>query len=185
MTDARIRPATLADAPAIATVRVNAWRATYRGMIPDAYLDAMKVEDSESLWARVLGAGPNTTSTFVAESGAGVVGFASGMMKPEAKLGFDCELTGIYLARESQRAGLGRRLMAAVAAAQRSHGATAMIAWVIAANKPARAFYEQLGGELVLEQPFTWDGMDLVEAGYGWRDVDALIAACGGEAARH
>lgn len=184
-TDARIRAATLADAPAIAKVRVHSWRATYRGMIPDAYLDAMKVEDSEALWGRVLAAGPNTTSTFVAEDDAGVVGFASGVMKPEAKLGFDCELTGIYLIREAQRGGIGRRLVAAVAGAQRAHGATAMIAWVVAANKPARAFYEQLGGELVVEQPFTWDGMDLVEAGYGFRDLPALTRAGGATEALH
>jgi hypothetical protein len=70
-------------------------------MIPDSYLDAMKVEDSAALWGKVLTAAPNTTSTFVAENGGRVVGFASGMLKPEAKLGFDCELTGIYLAREA------------------------------------------------------------------------------------
>lgn len=185
MTDARIRLATPADAQAIAEVRVNAWRATYRGMIPDAYLDAMKVEDSAALWGKVLAAAPNTTSTFVAEIDGRVVGFASGIMKPEAKLGFDCELTGIYLVRETQRAGIGRRLIAAVAAAQRSHGATAMIAWVIAANKAARAFYEQLGGELVQEQPFTWDGMDLVEAGYGFRDLSSLTQAGGAMEALH
>ena len=50
--------------------------------------------------------------------------------------------------------------------------------WVIAGNKAARAFYEHLGAELLIEQPFQWDGMDLVEAGYGWRDLDALAAAC-------
>ena len=64
--------------------------------------------------------------------------------------------------------------MATVAAAQRAHGATGMIVWVIAGNKGARAFYERLDAELVLEQPFSWDGMDLVEAGYGWRDLGAL-----------
>ena len=48
---------------------------------------------------------------------------------------------------------------------------------MIAGNKPARAFYERLGGELLVEQPFQWDGMDLVEAGYGWRDLAALAAA--------
>ena len=36
-----------------------------------------------------------------------------------------------------------------------------------------------LGGELIVEQPFQWDGMDLVEAGYGWRDLHGLVAACG------
>jgi len=28
-------------------------------------------------------------------------------------------------------------------------------------------------------QAFEWDGMDLREAGYGWRDLNALAAACG------
>ena len=46
-----------------------------------------------------------------------------------------------------------------------------------AGNKSARAFYEPLGATLLIEQPFQWDGMDLVEAGYGWRDLDALTAA--------
>jgi GNAT superfamily N-acetyltransferase len=185
VSDARIRLATAADAPAIAEVRVNAWRTTYRGMIPDAYLDAMKVEDSAAMWDRVLTAGPNTVSVFVAEIDGRVVGFASGVTKPEAKHGFDSELTGIYVAREAQGAGIGKRLVAAVAAAQRSHGATGMIVWVIAGNKIARAFYEALGGALVLEQPFTWDGMDLVEAGYGFRDLSALIEAGGASAVLH
>ncbi len=185
MTEARIRLATPADAPAIADVRVNAWRTTYRGIIPDSYLDAMKVEDSATLWEKVLTAAPNTTNTFVAEADARVVGFASGMMKPEAQLGFDAELTGIYLVQHAQRAGVGKRLVAAVAGAQRSHGATGMIAWVIASNKAARAFYEGLGGELVLEQPFTWDGMDLIEAGYGWHDLPRLMAAGGDPHALH
>ena len=58
--------------------------------------------------------------------------------------------------------------MAAVARAQRAHGATGLIVWVIAGNKGARAFYESLGATLLVEQPFEWDGMPLVEAGYGF-----------------
>jgi hypothetical protein len=42
-----------------------------------------------------------------------------------------------------------------------------------------------LGAELLVEQPFQWDGIDLVEAGYGFRDLDRLVAACGGMAALH
>jgi len=172
-----IRLATPHDATAIAQVRVMAWRTTYRGMIPAAYLDAMKVEDSAALWERILTASPNTTSTFVAEVEGLVVGFASGLMLPEPKLGFDAELSAVYLEREYQRQGVGRRLVARVAAAQQAHAATGLIAWVIAGNKGARAFYESLGAELIVEQPFNWDGMDLVEAGYGWRDLNALAGA--------
>jgi GNAT superfamily N-acetyltransferase len=186
VSDATIRLATPDDAQAIAHVRVTAWRTTYRGLIPDAYLDAMKVEDSATLWGRVLAAPPNKTNTFVAEIDGAVVGFASGLMLADKRHEFfDAELTGIYLVPEAQRAGIGARLVATVAAAQRAHGATAMIVWVIAGNKGARVFYEQLGAEFVLEQPFTWDGMDLVEAGYGWRDLPALIEAGGAAAVLH
>ena len=173
-----IRRATAGDAPAIARVRVDSWRTTYRGLIPDAYLDGMQVEASTALWDRVLTAGPNTTCVFVAEHGADIVGFGAGNRLREPKHGFDAELTAVYLRREFQRAGLGRRLVGAVARAQRELGATGFLTWVIAGNKPARVFYERLGGELVVEQPFQWDGMDLMEAGYGWRDLSALVAAC-------
>jgi len=175
---ATIRRATAGDARAIAQVRVDAWRATYAGIVPAAYLAAMSVDENAALWRRILGAGPNTASVFVADDGAGIAGFACGNMLAEQKHGFDAELTAIYLRRDRQRAGIGRRLVAAVAAAQRGHGASGLLTWVIAANRGARAFYEGLGAALVVEQPFQWDGLDLIEAGYGWRDLDALVAAC-------
>ena len=111
--------------------------------------------------------------------------FASGLMLPEPKHGLNAELSAVYIVRDAQRTGIGRRLVAAVAAAQQAHGADGLIVWVIAANKAARAFYEHLGAQILVEQPFTWDGMDLVEAGYGWRDLPALIAAGGKPVALH
>ena len=179
MTAIVIRRANATDASAIAKVRIDSWRTTYRGLIPDAYLDAMQVEASTALWDRVLTAGPNTTCVFIAEHEADVVGFSCGTLLEPAKLGFDSELAAVYLRREFQRAGLGRRLVGAVAEALRGKSATALLTWVIAGNKGARAFYEGLDGELIVEQPFQWDGMDLVEAGYGWRDLNTLVAACG------
>ena len=144
MSEATIRLATPADGRAIAEVRVEAWRTTYRGLVPDAYLAAMKVEDSMALWDRILSAPPNKTNTFVAQVDGRVVGFASGLMLAEPKHGFDSELTAVYLARDAQREGLGRRLVATVAAAQRSHGATGMIVWVIAGNKSMLELARQL-----------------------------------------
>ena len=177
MSEIVIRRAMPGDAGAIAQVRVDAWRTTYKGMIPDAYLASMKVEDSAALWQRVLDAASARTSVFVAHDETGIVGFAAGNLLSEAKLGFDAELTAIYLRRDAQRAGVGRRLVASVAVAERAQGATGLITWVIAANRAARAFYERLGAELLVEQPFQWDGMDLVEVGYGWRNLDALAPA--------
>ena len=114
-----------------------------------------------------------------------MIGFAAANRRDPPKLGFDAELSAIYLATDRKRQGIGRRLVAAVAAAQRERGATGMLTWVIAKNQDARAFYERLGGELLIEQPFQWDGLDLVEAGYGFRDLDKLAAAAGPNPAVH
>ena len=173
-----IRPANVRDAAAIARVRIDSWRATYRGIIPDAYLAGMSEDESAAGWERILGAGPNTASVFVAESDGEVIGFAAGNMLREPRYDLDAELSAVYLRPAFQRAGIGRRLVQEVARAQRAHGATGLIVWVIARNKIGRAFYESLGGELLVEQPFQWDGIDLVEVAYGFRSVEALLAAC-------
>jgi hypothetical protein len=78
LTSPALRRADPDDARAIAQVRIDAWRTTYRGMIPDAYLAAMNVDESEAMWRRVLAAGPNPASVFVAVDSANVVGFACG-----------------------------------------------------------------------------------------------------------
>lgn len=178
MSGIEIRPATAADATGIARVRIDTWRTTYRGLIPDAYLDGMELDASIALWDKVLTAQQSAADVFVATRDGEVVGFAAGNRMPEPKDGADAELTAVYLRPEVQRVGLGHRLVEAVVAAQRARGASAMIVWTIAGNKAARAFYEDLGGELVVERPFVWDGMDLVEAAYVWRDLPALAAAC-------
>jgi ribosomal protein S18 acetylase RimI-like enzyme len=174
-----IRAARADDAEAIARVRVDSWRETYRGMIPQAYLDAMKLEESRALWEKVLTAGSTAISVFVAERGAEIVGFGSGNMLAEPKHGFDAELSAVHVRRELQRPGIGRRLVAetGIALSQRDRGASGLIVRVIAGNKGARAFFERIGAELVIEQAFQWDGMDLVEAGYGWRTLGALTAS--------
>ena len=51
---AAIREATASDASGIARVHVDAWRATYRGIVPDAHLDAMSHVRSELRWCERL-----------------------------------------------------------------------------------------------------------------------------------
>ena len=174
-----IRRAAPADAEAIARVRVEGWRQSYKGLVPQASLDALSIEASVPLWQRVLAAPGDRASVYVAEGDAGVVGFAAGNHLDEPRHGCDAELTGIYLAREVQRHGLGRRLVGTVAAERASHGATGMLVWALAGSAPARRFLEALGAELVIEQPFEWDGAPLVEAGYRWLDLPSLVALAG------
>ena len=45
-----IRPATSGDAPGIARVQVLTWQQTYRGILPDPFLDGLDVERSAESW---------------------------------------------------------------------------------------------------------------------------------------
>ena len=173
-----IRPATAADAREIARVRIDTWRTAYRGLVPDAYLDAMDVEQSVASWQRVLGADAPNARVFVADHTGEVVGFAAANRLAEPRHGLDAELSAVYVRREFQRAGIGRQLVLAAARAIRASGATGLVVWSIAGNKPARAFCEALGGTVIVEQPFEWDGVALTEVGYAFTDLDALIAGC-------
>src|SRR2546423_5284053 len=94
-----IRPARAEDAESIARVRVDSWRETYRGMIPQSYLDAMKLDESRLLWEQVLAAGSDAVSVFVAEHDARIIGFASGNMRALPKHRFDAELSAVYVRR--------------------------------------------------------------------------------------
>jgi ribosomal protein S18 acetylase RimI-like enzyme len=178
VTEITFRRATANDAAAIATLRVDSWRTTYRGVMPDAYLDGMRAEESAEMWLQVLNADLPTIAVFVAEAGTELVGFAAGMLLMPEKFDLNAELTAIYLKPIAQRGGVGRRLLSMIASALQLQGATGLLVWVIAGNQAARQFYEQMGAELLIEQPFTWDGLDLMETGYGWRDLTALRQAC-------
>ncbi|GGX44770.1 GNAT family N-acetyltransferase [Undibacterium squillarum] len=186
-----LRRATVADAEAIAAVRVEGWQTTYRGMIPDQYLDEMLVDDHVLYWKRILQALPaaaDKACVYVAESEGHVIGFVSATLLAEPKHGYHAELGALYIRPQWQRAGIGRRMMHKVARTLQSWNCADLVVWVLSDNRLARNFYEELHGEFVLEQEFSWDDMDLKEVGYGWKDLNVLLAsvnAVAGSAAVH
>ena len=74
---ARIRAATPEDARPVAEVHVTSWRHTYRGLVPDDYLDRLSVDDRESMWLGAFADPDPKSGALVAENGGLVVGFAS------------------------------------------------------------------------------------------------------------
>lgn len=170
-----IRRATAEDAQAIAELRVDVWLETYRGIMPDDYLDDMSVDQSEELWQRVLSADfASRAAVLVAVRGGEIVGFAAGFLMAEERHGADAELNAVYLRKDARRAGWGRCLVNQVANACRGLGAHAMLAWVMQENKGACRFFESLGAELVVEQSFVWDEVEMIEVGYIWSELTAL-----------
>ena len=89
MAELIIRRATVGDADAIARIRIDGWRTTYRNLIPAAYLESMEQQASRALWEKILTAGSSVASVFVAADEDNIVAFAAGNMLREPKHGFD------------------------------------------------------------------------------------------------
>lgn len=171
----QIRPATLADVPGIARVHVDSWRTTYRGMVPDDYLDNLSYERRATYWTEELSRPDNPHFAVVAGADDGeIVGFASGGPERHGDPVYTGELYAIYLLAQSQREGGGRALVHAVAARLALAGHPAMLLWVLSGN-PARRFYERLGGQPLQVKTLILGGAELEEVAYGWPDIRVLI----------
>ena len=169
-----VRPAEPPDAGAIARVHVACWRTTYRGAVPDAYLESLSVDQRTARWANALARSGGGQSVHVAEDETGtIVGFASGGPARTDHPLFRGELYAIYVLAEHQRRGLGRRLVRPVVAALIDAGIASLLVWVLADN-PARRFYEALGGVPIADQQIEIGGAPLTEVAYGWPNLAAL-----------
>lgn len=74
--DTSVRAATEDDAARLAEIHVAAWRATYRGVMTDQYLDGLDVGRAASVWRRNILEPREGTKHLVVQSGHEVTGFA-------------------------------------------------------------------------------------------------------------
>ena len=141
-----VRAATVDDARAIADVHVRSWRWTYRGLLPDTYLEDLSVDRGESMWATIFGDTDGGSRVLVLVEGGEVMGFAHTCPSRDgdARPGVG-ELTSIYLAPEAWGRGGGRLLMERVCEQLRQGGCRSVTLWVLETNDRARGFYEVLG----------------------------------------
>src|SRR5207253_11184000 len=139
---------------------------------PDDFLGSLDEAGYAERWRRTLR--ETSSHVYVAQGGEGVVGFASGGRERAGETGYSGELYAIYVLREAQGRGHGRRLVQAVVGGLREMGLTDMIVWVLRENRTARDFYEKLGGVFVRSQPITIGSALLQEVSYGWKSLDAI-----------
>jgi ribosomal protein S18 acetylase RimI-like enzyme len=168
-------PAGPADAEALGRAHVIAWRETYRGLLPDAYLARMSEEAHARRFVHALLKPGADDVTLAAADRWGIVGYAQGGPSRRRRPG-EAEIATLYLVSAAQGRGLGRRLLAETARALAARGATSLVISVLRENFAARDFYEHLGGqaEPARREPGP-GGALLFEVAYSWPDIRALI----------
>lgn len=156
-----IRAARLGDARAIAEVHVASWRWAYEGRLTSATLDALSVDERETMWSRALADPEPGQGCFVAEEAGRIVGFAGfGAFKDDPTIRGGPvgakqdehvgELYALYLLRDAQGSGVGRALLEVAQRELLAAGFERATLWVLEDNDLARRFYERAG--------WKWDG---------------------------
>lgn len=160
-----VRTPTVSDAPKIAHIHVETWRAAYRGQIPDAVLDALDVERRAIFWRERVK--QEQGLVLVAEDDGCIKGFCD--LAPSRDNDADpkvvAEIVAIYVLPRHWRNGAGWALCDRALAEARRCGYKAVTLWVLASNGAARCFYEAMGFSMdgATKTDKTKDGSDLHE----------------------
>jgi RimJ/RimL family protein N-acetyltransferase len=161
----QLRRATPEDAAALAAVEVRSWRAAYRGLMPDAYLDGLSEAEKTVAWRQnMLKHGPSGRKRVcVALSAAGISGFVRvGPVMDAGEVGL---IYLLYVLPEHWGRGVGTALMHVGMQELRDLGMRDATLWVLRDNLRACRFYEHLG--------WTFDGRTVSED-YGGCRLEAL-----------
>jgi ribosomal protein S18 acetylase RimI-like enzyme len=170
-----ILPAGPADAEALARVHVTAWRETYRGLLPDAFLARMsEVGSARRFRHELTRPGPHDV-LLAAMNRSGLFGYVAGG-RSRAGVEAEAEIATLYILRHAQGRGVGRRVLTDAVRALAAQGATSLVITVLAQNERARGFYEKLGGaaDEPVERPGP--GGRVLEVEYRWKDLGVLIS---------
>ena len=168
-----IRKASLEDAPAIAKVHVDSWRTTYKGIIPQPFLDKLDYDQRTELWIKNISNPLN--QVFVAlNDDEQIVGFATGSKREKNIEADAADLTSIYLLEQWQGFGLGKLLLKAVMEDLNEKGFTKAYVEVLAENK-SREFYQNYGANYVKTEKLIISGDVLDEEVYVWNNIGAVL----------
>jgi ribosomal protein S18 acetylase RimI-like enzyme len=182
-----IRPARPEDADPIAQIHVATWKQTYKDLIPPQAMVAANLAHRLEMWRGLLTIESLDKGycAFVAESHAHALsGFVlvgpQRSKRPEFEP-YPGEIMALYVMKDAQRRGLGRRLLSAGANELLAMGLDRASAWILSANANARGFYERMGGREIATQTETrHGGVPLEEVAYGLDDLGAIVASTRG-----
>lgn len=173
-----IREATEADVVAIARLHAESWRATYRGVLSDDYLDNRVHDERLKVWQeRFSKTFPKPMFVLLADFSTHLGGFVC--VFPEEDARFGSFVDNLHVSRQHHRRGIGRRLMSEAAARLLRDGSSSGVyLWVVEQNQNAQRFYEKAGGIVSgPEKIATPDGHPAVAFRFHWPDPKLLIVS--------
>jgi len=138
--DMLLRPAEPDDAIAVARVHVRSWQAAYRTLLPDDYLDQLRLEDRAQKY-NFSSLDPLLPQTIVAVEAGVIHGFATTAPAREPDMPGCGELCALYIDPDQWSRGIGVALVAAARSRLFDLGFRHAVLWVLVGNVRAERFY--------------------------------------------
>lgn len=141
-----MRAAGVADAPAVAALKVRAWRAAYGGVLPAAVLEALDSVKERAAWAGYLAQIPPEDRLWVAVDDGILLGYTRAGPSPDEDVPPGTgEIHGLYVEPARIGTGLGSRLLRHALGDLRERGYVRVVVWHFAGNEVAARFYDRAG----------------------------------------
>jgi ribosomal protein S18 acetylase RimI-like enzyme len=143
-----IRTATTADLSAIAEIHTSSWRAAYRGILADAFLDGDLLEDRNRRWSGIAERMGPRDHLLIATDGNGAVGFIAGWTSDTlgCEDGYGLYIDNLHVRPELRGNQHGEHLFRTLARNASANAKTSAYLWLLDGNAPAHRFYRRLGG---------------------------------------
>jgi ribosomal protein S18 acetylase RimI-like enzyme len=170
-----LREARASDAATVAALHAASWRATYRGVLADRWLDEQAATDRLALWRERLDTPSSGQQVLLALAPDGTLaGFACTFAPSHPAWG--SLLENLHVAASHRGRGLGERLLREAArwSDAASPGQPFHLS-VVDRNAPAQRFYRRLGATAFGQE--TWnapDGGTVVCDVLGWARASEL-----------
>jgi ribosomal protein S18 acetylase RimI-like enzyme len=167
----QIRPATVEDAEAIARVKVETWRDTYKSFLDPLVLAGLSIEDQTVRWRDRLRQGQ---PAFTACLGGDIVGFGVFGANRFPEVPCDGELHAIYIHPQAQGKGAGLGLMRVGVDQLLGEGYESMAVFVFKQNTPGVRFYQSLGAKFYNSSTYELGGREYPDEAYIWSSLHDL-----------
>lgn len=166
--------ARIEDAVELARLHVAAERQAYAARIPALLERVSNLDGRIEIWRLALARHSPGSNVLIAKTASGSpVGFLSGRLPSNQVY---ASLYGIYVLRESQRAGVGKRLFTKFVRQLHAQGAETLSCVVPEVNIQAREFFAWTGGMEVRSSSEQDEQSHVEMMEFRWSNVERLLS---------
>lgn len=163
-----IRKRTREDCQGIAHVVTVAWNETYKGIVPDWFLEELKKNESERAQKTYDSFDENNNHQYVLEINNEIVGFVNPGKSEDPELDNCGEIFALYIISKYKGNGYGKQLVDTAIKELKTLGFNKMVIACLKGN-PSNDFYKHIGG--VYLKDGTYKRLNLPENIYYYENI--------------